>query len=259
MGAIAGAAFMPNVFTVAFGAIMGWGFDLTAGADRRRHALLQLNQDLCINFIRLAASVAAVGRSPQLAWQALRPALEGDTANLALAEQQFHLALRQTFDLDVLARTIIAQVDGNPKQLAMFVEVFADMARRQGASPTQQRLLGRLAEFFDVDLPLYGEEAPPRVNHHAAPDDDAEPEIDDTPPPPLKTDALGDRNPFFVLGLSSDATLAQIKSAYRKLVAQHHPDRLRGQGASAKTMKEAEEKMRVYNAAYDMLAKRQKE
>ena len=49
-----------------------------------------------------------------------------------------------------------------------------------------------------------------------------------------------------------------LKSAYRKLVARHHPDKLRGQGASAKVIHDAEEKMRVYNAAYDILAKRQK-
>ena len=36
---------------------------------------------------------------------------------------------------------------------------------------------------------------------------------------------LGDSDPFAVLGLSSSATWAEIKSAYRKLAMANHPDR----------------------------------
>ena len=53
-------------------------------------------------------------------------------------------------------------------------------------------------------------------------------------------------DPYSVLGISPDASEEEIKSAYRKLVKQYHPD--------ANPQEEhAEEKMNQINAAYAML------
>ena len=56
---------------------------------------------------------------------------------------------------------------------------------------------------------------------------------------------MGD-SPYRVLGVSKDATDAEIKRVYRKLARQHHPDRNPGDAA-------AEERFKAIQAAYDQI------
>ncbi|KAI6245244.1 DnaJ subfamily C member 3 [Erysiphe necator] len=56
---------------------------------------------------------------------------------------------------------------------------------------------------------------------------------------------------YKVLGLSRDADDLQIKSAYRRLVKIHHPDKAHRQGISKE---EAERKMAAVNEAYEVLS-----
>lgn len=58
-------------------------------------------------------------------------------------------------------------------------------------------------------------------------------------------------NPYEILGIKPDATQAEIKSAYRKLIKQYHPD----QYGDNPLRELAEEKMREINGAYDQLTK----
>lgn len=58
-------------------------------------------------------------------------------------------------------------------------------------------------------------------------------------------------NPYEVLGIKPGATQDEIKSAYRKLIKQYHPDKFIGN-----PLKDlAEEKMMQINEAYDALTK----
>jgi DnaJ homolog subfamily C member 3 len=57
---------------------------------------------------------------------------------------------------------------------------------------------------------------------------------------------------YKVLGVAHDADDRQIKSAYRKLSKQHHPDKAAKQGINKD---EAEKKMQGINEAYEVLSK----
>lgn len=59
-------------------------------------------------------------------------------------------------------------------------------------------------------------------------------------------------NPYEILGVSPSASPEEIRSAYMALVKKYHPDRYQ----DSDLKKQAEEKMKQINAAYDMLTKK---
>lgn len=58
---------------------------------------------------------------------------------------------------------------------------------------------------------------------------------------------------YQVLGLSENANKAETKRAYRKLMSQHHPDKLVAKGMPEEMIKVATEKSQEIQAAYDMI------
>ncbi len=56
-----------------------------------------------------------------------------------------------------------------------------------------------------------------------------------------------------MLGLAEDASDGEVDRAYRRLIAQYHPDRLTG--AADELRLQAEDKAREINAAYDRIQK----
>jgi DnaJ-class molecular chaperone len=58
-------------------------------------------------------------------------------------------------------------------------------------------------------------------------------------------------NPYRVLGLTEEATDAEVDLAYRRLIAQYHPDRM--VGAADELRRQAETKAREINGAYDRI------
>ena len=60
---------------------------------------------------------------------------------------------------------------------------------------------------------------------------------------------------YKVLGISADANKQEIKRAYRKLISQHHPDKLVSKGMPEEMIEVATEKSQEIQAAYDMIKK----
>lgn len=60
-----------------------------------------------------------------------------------------------------------------------------------------------------------------------------------------------DDDPLVVLGLEPGASVAQIKSAYRRLARQTHPDRLQAAGVPAEFLAVGQARMAALNAAYE--------
>jgi DnaJ like chaperone protein len=72
-----------------------------------------------------------------------------------------------------------------------------------------------------------------------------------TPPP--RRPAHTEQDAYGVLGVSPSATPAEIKQAYRKLMNQHHPDKLASRGLPESMVKRAKEKTQTIRAAYDLI------
>jgi len=58
-------------------------------------------------------------------------------------------------------------------------------------------------------------------------------------------------DPYRVLGLTDEATDAEVDLAYRRLIAQYHPDRVAG--AAEDVRRQAETRAREINQAYDRI------
>ena len=73
----------------------------------------------------------------------------------------------------------------------------------------------------------------------------------------LKAENLGPdkSDPYSILGVARSATDKEIKSAYRKLIKEHHPDLLTAQGMPEEFIIVATEKLSVINVAYDRIEK----
>jgi DnaJ like chaperone protein len=60
-------------------------------------------------------------------------------------------------------------------------------------------------------------------------------------------------NAYRILGVGKDADDAKVKKAYRRLMNQHHPDKLIAKGLPEEMIKIATEKTREIKAAYDLI------
>lgn len=60
---------------------------------------------------------------------------------------------------------------------------------------------------------------------------------------------------YQVLGMSASSSDGELKKAYRRLMSQHHPDKLIAKGLSEEKMQYAKEKTQKIQAAYDLVNK----
>jgi DnaJ like chaperone protein len=62
-------------------------------------------------------------------------------------------------------------------------------------------------------------------------------------------------SPYTVLGVDPASSNAALKARYRKLVSEHHPDRLIAEGAPAPVIKAATAKLAAITSAYDAITR----
>ena len=81
--------------------------------------------------------------------------------------------------------------------------------------------------------------------------------FDDTTFERLKVAHLGADmdDPYVVLGITHSATDDEVRTAWRKLMREHHPDTLIAQGMPEDFVEVATEKVATINAAYDAICK----
>lgn len=96
--------------------------------------------------------------------------------------------------------------------------------------PKEMEFLGKVSAIFGFDPHVFE-----RVRQSHMPPEEAD--------------------PYEVLGVDRSASDAEIKSAWRKLTRENHPDKLVAEGLPQEFVDQANEKMANINAAYDAISK----
>jgi DnaJ like chaperone protein len=158
------------------------------------------------------------------------------------AQQAFNRGKQNDFDVATEVRRLHAVAGRSRSLLQFFLEVQLAAAAADGRVDDAERaLLVRVAEGLGLSVEdlrrlealLGGARSGRRTDR-----DTSRPDTDDA---------------YAALGVSPDASDAEVKRAYRRLMSKHHPDKLAARGMPDNMRSVAEEKTREIRAAYDAI------
>lgn len=183
--------------------------------------------------IRLAESVMA------------RMQLDTDLRRTAI--DLFNAGKAAEFDLDAVIDQLRSECHRRRHLLQMFVEIQLHACYADGAvHPEEQRVLRQICERLGFSAMEFAQlEALVRAAQGFAGAQGQRPQA--APSRDRVAEACN------VLGVSREASDAEIKTAYRRLMNQHHPDKLVAKGLPEQMIALATEKTQEIKAAYETL------
>lgn len=159
------------------------------------------------------------------------------------AMEHFQAGKAADFDLDEAIDAFRRTSRGQPLLVRMFLEIQIQAALADGeVDETERRVLLYIAERLGLSEQDYARlEAFLRsgARQHGGERDSKE--------------ALADA--YAELGVEASASDAEVKRAYRKLMSQHHPDKLVSRGLPESMIRVAQERTQEIQAAYEMIKK----
>ena len=172
-----------------------------------------------------------------------------DASQRKLAIDLFNAGKQDDFDLDGVIQQFRQEAHRRRTLLQMFMEILLHAAYADNVlDPAEQRLLERISEMLGFSRMAY-QQLHARVQaqrqFHAGGGEAVSPQAQ------LK-------EAYEALGVSETASDAEVKKAYRRLMNQHHPDKLVSKGLPEEMIKLANEKTQEIKAAYETIKKARK-
>jgi len=181
----------------------------------------------------MAKADGTVSRDEVAAFREVFQVPPGEEAHLRLV---FDLARRSTAGFDSYARQVGRLFAGHRAVLEDLLGGLFYIALADGrVCPAEDAYLREVARHFGFDAAGYARIRAAFVGAPAA------------------RAAEGDDDPHAVLGLAPDASLDEIRAAYRRLIRAHHPDLLVARGMPAERVALATQRVARINAARDRL------
>ncbi|QCK86074.1 molecular chaperone DjiA [Phreatobacter aquaticus] len=183
-----------------------------------------------IGLVALAAKMAkadgVVTRDEKAAFLRLVEVAPGDEARIVAL---FDLAKQSVAGFDAYARQLRDLLKDEPKVLEDLIDGLFGIAKADGAvHEAELAYLSEVARILGFSDNAY---AQIRARHVVE----------------------GSIDPYRILGIPPDVPDEAIKTAWRSLVREHHPDRLIGRGVPAELVSIATAKMAAINEAYEAL------
>ncbi len=157
-----------------------------------------------------------------------------------IAKAAFNRGKSPGFDLDAEVGAFGRVVHGQRPLLVMFLQIQCSAIAGDGnVHPAEHQMLVRIARLLGLsEADVAQLEALLRTGARGGPSARTQTNLDDA---------------YAALGLTSSATDAEIKKAYRRLISQNHPDKLAGKGLPESMREMAEERTRELNTAYETI------
>jgi len=158
------------------------------------------------------------------------------------------------FDLDAVLEQFRQECRHRHSLMQMFLEIQLQAAYADGPpSPGEERLLRQICERLGIPEFLFRRlEQLVRLQHEFA--SGAAGAGREAPRAPRTGGPTLDQA-YAVLGLKAGASDAEVKRAYRRLLSQHHPDKLVSKGLPEEMMKLATEKTHEIRQAYEIVTR----
>ena len=151
--------------------------------------------------------------------------------SLDYARDIFDQALNQDVSFESLADQFYSNFRTSPQLLTLMLDIFYRVAMEDGRlSPNEERLIDYAARAFRISDSLHDSI---RRNHNVK----------------------GTSKAYAVLGLTENATEAEIKKAYRKLILEYHPDTVAAKGLADEFKEYATKRFREIQEAYEAICK----
>ena len=167
-----------------------------------------------------------------------------------VARKLFSEGKQPGFDLDAVLAQFRSECQRRHNLLRMFIEIQLHAAYADGVVHAKEReLLSYLCQQLGFSAQEFAHlEAMVQAQHHmggeqaygGAASNRAGLSLDDA---------------YAVLNVKASVSDAEVKKAYRRLMSQHHPDKLVSKGLPEEMMELAKEKTQEIRAAYDMIKK----
>jgi DnaJ like chaperone protein len=209
-------------------------------ADQSGHGFPDRNEDqrpenevaFTVGVIALSAKMAkADGVVTKDEVNAFKDAFKVSDTEMRQAARIFNLAKVDTAGYEACAEQLVTTFKGNRKLLEGVLEGLFHIAKADEAlHPQEEQFLGQVAKHFGFTETEFSHI---KSRHVVA----------------------AKRNPYEVLGMKPSVSDEELKSRYRRLVADSQPDELMARGVPKEFITIATEKLATINEAYDAIVK----
>ena len=256
IGAFFGFLFLRSLFGVLLGLMVGnlfdrgfrFGFRAKLGNSRRHQSSHVQKIYFKSTFMVMGNIAKADGRVTEDEIRVARSVM----AKMQLSEEKkreaihyFNVGKQASFRLEPVLTELFQSCRQQRLLLRMFVEIQfqAAMANRY-VDPSQRRILEQICKRLGI-TPFFSQYQSYSQQQHS--------QYSYNRRAPIKRDTL--QQAYSLLEIPQTATQAEVKKAYRKLMSQHHPDKLMAKGLPEEMIKIATDKTQKIRAAYEEIKK----